>query len=141
MIGEAELRAMPTDAVLVNVGRGSLVQPAPLQRALQDGELHGYASDVWWRYPKTYSEIPCTTPWDGTPRAHRTWQPPPPRCRSRLPLATDSPAAAADEEHSLATLDQNVVLSPHRGGGVGLQAVETVTAAGAHVARHPAMPS
>jgi len=94
MIGEAELRAMPTDAVLVNVGRGSLVQPAPLQRALQDGELHGYASDVWWRYPKTYSEIPCTTPWD-------------------------------DEEHSLATLDQNVVLSPHRGGGVGLQAVET----------------
>ena len=46
MVGAAELAALPDDAVVVNVGRGSLVQPAPLKAALEAGALAGYGSDV-----------------------------------------------------------------------------------------------
>ena len=92
MIGAAELAALPRDAVLVNVGRGSLVQPASLRLALESGEIAGYAADVWWRYPRSFDEVGATPPWE-------------------------------QESHSLAHLS-HTLLSPHRGGGIGLHAVE-----------------
>ena len=58
-----ELAALPDDAVVVNVGRGSLVQPAPLKAALEAGALAGYGSDVWWSYPKAFAEVTPTPPW------------------------------------------------------------------------------
>jgi phosphoglycerate dehydrogenase-like enzyme len=46
MIGEAELAALPSSAVLVNVARGSLVDTDALTAALQRGSLAGAGLDV-----------------------------------------------------------------------------------------------
>lgn len=46
LFGERELRRMKPDAVLVNVGRGSLIRTDDLARVLQDGHLLGAVLDV-----------------------------------------------------------------------------------------------
>lgn len=46
MIGEAELRAMKNDAVLVNTARGGLVDEAALAKALRQGWIAGAGFDV-----------------------------------------------------------------------------------------------
>ena len=48
--------------MLVNVGRGGCVDGAAVHGALARGELWGFASDVWWNYPKTYDEANGRTP-------------------------------------------------------------------------------
>jgi glycerate dehydrogenase len=51
MIGEAELRAMKRDAVLINTARGGLVDEAALLRALQQGWIAGAGFDVLSKEP------------------------------------------------------------------------------------------
>lgn len=51
MIGADELRALGPAGVLINVGRGPLVQERPLYDALATGELGAAAIDVWYDYP------------------------------------------------------------------------------------------
>ena len=51
MIGEPQLRALGSEGVLVNVGRGRLVQERALYDALADGVIRAAAIDVWYRYP------------------------------------------------------------------------------------------
>jgi phosphoglycerate dehydrogenase-like enzyme len=51
MIGAAELAAMKRDAVLVNVGRGPIVDEAALIEALSEGRIQGAALDVFDREP------------------------------------------------------------------------------------------
>jgi phosphoglycerate dehydrogenase-like enzyme len=51
MIGEAELRAMKRTAVLINIGRGTLVDEPQLVRALQEGWIAGAALDVFETEP------------------------------------------------------------------------------------------
>jgi phosphoglycerate dehydrogenase-like enzyme len=46
MIGEAEIRAMKPGAVLINVGRGPVVDEAALIRALEEKRIRGAALDV-----------------------------------------------------------------------------------------------
>jgi D-3-phosphoglycerate dehydrogenase len=46
MIAERQLRAMRSDAVLINVSRGALIDQAALQRALSGGWIGGAALDV-----------------------------------------------------------------------------------------------
>ncbi|HTK07795.1 MAG TPA: D-2-hydroxyacid dehydrogenase [Ktedonobacteraceae bacterium] len=46
LIGEAELRAMPTQSYLVNVARGRVVQQEALIRALREGWIGGAGLDV-----------------------------------------------------------------------------------------------
>lgn len=53
MISEEELRAMPSTAYLINVSRGEIVHEGPLARALSEGWIAGFASDVWWDYPQS----------------------------------------------------------------------------------------
>ncbi|QUO48716.1 D-2-hydroxyacid dehydrogenase [Halorubrum ruber] len=46
LIGEAELDALPTDAVVVNVARGGVIDTPALVDALRSNTLHGAALDV-----------------------------------------------------------------------------------------------
>ena len=82
LIGAAELALLPAGAVLVNVGRGPVVDEAALFEALRDHRLYAAGLDVWYNYPPD--------------EAGRSNTPP-----SRYPF------------HEL----DNVVMSPHRGGG------------------------
>jgi D-3-phosphoglycerate dehydrogenase len=47
MIGEAALRRMRPEAILVNTARGPIVQPDALARALREGWIRGAALDVF----------------------------------------------------------------------------------------------
>jgi phosphoglycerate dehydrogenase-like enzyme len=51
MIGEAELAAMKPGAVIVNVGRGPVIDEAALIRALSEKRIKGAALDVFDREP------------------------------------------------------------------------------------------
>lgn len=51
LLGEAELGAMKPGAVLINVGRGAVVQEGALVRALEEGCIRGAALDVFEREP------------------------------------------------------------------------------------------
>jgi phosphoglycerate dehydrogenase-like enzyme len=51
MIGAAQLAALGQDGVLINVGRGRVVEERALYDALADRVIHGAAIDVWYRYP------------------------------------------------------------------------------------------
>lgn len=60
MIGEEQLRAMKSDAVLVNVARGGVVDQDALVRALQYRHIRGAALDVFEEEP-----LPADSPlWD-----------------------------------------------------------------------------
>jgi len=66
LIGAPELALLPTGAVLVNVGRGPVVDEQALYDALKSGRLAAAGLDVWYRYPKSEAERdstwPCTLP-------------------------------------------------------------------------------
>lgn len=51
MIGEAQLRALGPRGVLINVGRGPLVDEKALYTALSNRDIAGAAIDVWFDYP------------------------------------------------------------------------------------------
>ena len=51
LIGKAELSKLQPHAILVNVGRGPIVDEHALYEALVDGTLHGAGMDVWYNYP------------------------------------------------------------------------------------------
>lgn len=53
---------LPSDAVLVNVGRGSIVDEAALCHALREGMLYAAGLDVWYNYPGDKSARSCTPP-------------------------------------------------------------------------------
>lgn len=82
LIGAEEMEKLPSSAILVNVGRGEVVDQEALFRNLETGKLLAAGLDVWYKYPP-----------DEESR------------RNTLPA-----------EYPFHELD-NVVLSPHRGGG------------------------
>jgi len=47
MIGEPEFAAMKPDAVVINIGRGPVIDEAAMVRALTDGRIKGAALDVF----------------------------------------------------------------------------------------------
>ena len=51
MIGAAQLTELGPEGVLINVGRGPLVQERALYDALANRVIKGAAVDVWYRYP------------------------------------------------------------------------------------------
>jgi phosphoglycerate dehydrogenase-like enzyme len=62
LIGERELALLPQGAVLVNVGRGPIVDEAALYHALREGTLHSAGLDVWYNYPTDEASRPHTSP-------------------------------------------------------------------------------
>lgn len=51
MIGAGELTRLGSDGILVNVGRGPLIQEHALFDALKSRAIAGAAIDVWYQYP------------------------------------------------------------------------------------------
>ncbi|WP_327657128.1 2-hydroxyacid dehydrogenase [Streptomyces sp. NBC_00483] len=51
MLGAAELARLHPESVLINVGRGPVVDEDALYEALRSGRLGGAALDVWYSYP------------------------------------------------------------------------------------------
>ena len=51
LIREPELRAMKSNAVIVNIGRGAIIDEAALIRALKEGWIAGAALDVFQQEP------------------------------------------------------------------------------------------
>jgi phosphoglycerate dehydrogenase-like enzyme len=62
MIGARELGLLPPGSVLVNVGRGPIVDEAGLYQALSDGTLYAAGLDVWYNYPADKASRPRTFP-------------------------------------------------------------------------------
>ena len=64
LIGEAELRAMRSDACLINIARGEVIDEEALVRCLRAGGLAGAALDVFNEEP-----LPATSPLWSLPNA------------------------------------------------------------------------
>ncbi|MFQ5421569.1 MAG: 2-hydroxyacid dehydrogenase [Anaerolineae bacterium] len=64
LIGTKELALLPPTAVLVNIGRGAIVEQKTLYEALRDGRLHAAGLDVWYNYPLDKSARAHTPPAD-----------------------------------------------------------------------------
>lgn len=63
LIGERELRRMQPGSILVNIGRGELVQESALLRALREGWISGACLDVFATEP-----LPAASPLWSAPR-------------------------------------------------------------------------
>ena len=64
MIGQHELNLMPPGGLLVNVGRGPVVDQAALYQALSGGRLAAAGLDVWYNYPEDEESRSHTPPSD-----------------------------------------------------------------------------
>ncbi len=64
LIGAQELALLPVNSVLINVGRGPIVDQAALYTALRDGRLHSAGIDVWYNYPPDIDSRTNTPPAD-----------------------------------------------------------------------------
>jgi phosphoglycerate dehydrogenase-like enzyme len=96
LIGAAELTSLPARAILVNVARGPIVEEEALFAALRDGVLHAAALDVWYNYPA------------GKDAGYGV---------------EEARAHTSPSNYPFHELD-NVVMSPHRAGGLGTEAIE-----------------
>jgi phosphoglycerate dehydrogenase-like enzyme len=56
LISRDEFAAMKKGAFLINVGRGRIVDEIALRKALDSRHVAGFASDVWWSYPRNLPE-------------------------------------------------------------------------------------
>ncbi len=62
LIGKAELAALPQGAVVINVGRGPVIEEEAFYHALHSGHLAGAGIDVWYTYPHSEEERGHTLP-------------------------------------------------------------------------------
>jgi phosphoglycerate dehydrogenase-like enzyme len=62
LIGAPELALLPPEAVLVNIGRGPIVDETALYHALRDGRLYAAGLDVWYHYPEDAEARSFTPP-------------------------------------------------------------------------------
>jgi len=64
MIDESALKRMPPGGILVNVGRGDVIEQEALYRALKSQHLAAAGVDVWYNYPDGDEARPHTPPGD-----------------------------------------------------------------------------
>ena len=64
LLGENELALLPKDAVLVNIGRGAIIDQKALYEALKQCRIAGAGIDVWYNYPKDEDARAHTLPAD-----------------------------------------------------------------------------
>lgn len=89
LIGQREITMLPRDAILVNIGRGAIIDQAALYDALKQRRIAGAGIDVWYNYPKN----------------------------------EDARAQTLPADHPFHELD-NIVMSPHRAGGLNTNDTE-----------------
>lgn len=53
LIGVEEIALLPSHAIVVNVGRGRVIDEEALYEALREGKIDSAGLDVWWQYPKS----------------------------------------------------------------------------------------
>ncbi len=58
LIGARELALLPGGSLVINVGRGAVIDEWALHSALKSGHVAGAGLDVWYRYPEA-SGAPC----------------------------------------------------------------------------------
>lgn len=58
MISTPELKAMDPTALVINAGRGGVINEAALAKALKDGQIAGAATDVFEHEPATKENCP-----------------------------------------------------------------------------------
>jgi phosphoglycerate dehydrogenase-like enzyme len=51
IIGQRELELMPSNSILVNIGRAKIVDEKALYEALKNGRIGAAGLDVWYTYP------------------------------------------------------------------------------------------
>ena len=64
LIGEEELSLMPEGSILINIGRGPIVDQQALYAALVHRHLRAAGSDVWYHYPESKETRDSTPPAD-----------------------------------------------------------------------------
>ncbi len=64
LIGEKELYLLPKGSILINIGRGPIVNQFALFKALKSGHLRAAGSDVWYNYPDSENSQQNTPPAD-----------------------------------------------------------------------------
>lgn len=64
LIGARQLSLMVPGGLVVNVGRGLIIDQEALYHALEDGSLSSAGLDVWYNYPQTTDERISTAPAD-----------------------------------------------------------------------------
>lgn len=62
LIDADALAALPDGALVVNVGRGDVLDEDATWAALESGRLAGLGLDVWWRYPEDAASRAATLP-------------------------------------------------------------------------------
>jgi phosphoglycerate dehydrogenase-like enzyme len=62
LLGAEELRLLPRESVVVNVGRGPVIDEKALYEALKDGVVAAAGLDVWYSYPETEKARKKTLP-------------------------------------------------------------------------------
>lgn len=62
LIGADELALLPPGAVLVNIGRGPIVDEGAVYHALREGDLYAAGLDVWYNYPADEASRAHTPP-------------------------------------------------------------------------------
>ena len=62
LIGEAELKTMRKDAIVVNVARGRIVDESAIVEALKEGSIAGYGTDVFADEPAQRGVSPLLPP-------------------------------------------------------------------------------
>ena len=63
-IGEREINLLPPGSILINIGRGPIVNQFALYEALKSGHLHSAGIDVWYNYPQSRETRKNTPPAD-----------------------------------------------------------------------------
>lgn len=64
VIDEAFLSSMPAGGLVVNVGRGAIIDERALYNSLDSGHLRGAGLDVWWQYPSSGEGAPSAYPFN-----------------------------------------------------------------------------
>ncbi|MCH8979305.1 MAG: hypothetical protein IH945_08705 [Armatimonadetes bacterium] len=113
LVGEEEIRLLPEHAIVVNVGRGKVIDEKALYDALKEERIDSAGLDVWYLYPKDRDDKtpPSQYPFGSLPNvvmtphvAGGTQDTEPTRMRALAQLIKD--IVGGDEEKNLVSVER-----------------------------------